>query len=225
MIIATVGLIRTGFSALGLEWQKLITLFYFCPLYSSSHSWDIVTDRLIMLCLLVLNMIQWIGWKQWTESRPLWMIISGTITCKNVINHCCNVNTLKCKPFGQLIEKPSSLMGLISIISSFLLLYMNEMLLNKCLAWKVYTGILHSQNIMIIKANIDSAIVGLAPNLMVLSILQVISCSSVSCLIDTEPLELLRLQPSELIASESVISVLGCFHWSCYIHWWYILSV
>ncbi len=32
----------------------------------------------------------------------------------------------------------------------------------------------------------------------------VISYSSVSCLINTEPLELLRLQPSELIASESV---------------------
>ncbi len=31
----------------------------------------------------------------------------------------------------------------------------------------------------------------------------VISCSSVSCLINMEPLELLRLQPSELIVSES----------------------
>ena len=29
------------------------------------------------------------------------------------------------------------------------------------------------------------------------------SCTSVSCLINMEPLELLRLQPSELIASES----------------------
>ncbi len=34
----------------------------------------------------------------------------------------------------------------------------------------------------------------------------VISCSSVSCLINMEPLELLRLQPNELIASESVDS-------------------
>ncbi len=33
---------------------------------------------------------------------------------------------------------------------------------------------------------------------------QVKSCGSISCLINTEPLELLRLQPSELIASESV---------------------
>ncbi len=33
-----------------------------------------------------------------------------------------------------------------------------------------------------------------------------ISCSSVSCLINTEPLELLRLQPSELIASESELT-------------------
>ena len=33
---------------------------------------------------------------------------------------------------------------------------------------------------------------------------QVISCSSVSCLINMEPLELLSLQPSEPIASESV---------------------
>ena len=31
-----------------------------------------------------------------------------------------------------------------------------------------------------------------------------ISCGAVSCLFNTEPLELLRLQPSELIASESV---------------------
>ncbi len=31
------------------------------------------------------------------------------------------------------------------------------------------------------------------------------SCSSVSCLINAEPLELLRLQPSEPIASESVM--------------------
>ncbi len=34
---------------------------------------------------------------------------------------------------------------------------------------------------------------------------QVISCSSVSCLINTAPLELLRLQLSEPIASESVV--------------------
>ncbi len=34
-------------------------------------------------------------------------------------------------------------------------------------------------------------------------LVQVISCSSSSCLINTEPLELLRLQPSEPIASES----------------------
>ncbi len=33
---------------------------------------------------------------------------------------------------------------------------------------------------------------------------QVSSCGSVSCLINTEPLEMLRLQPSEPIASESV---------------------
>ncbi len=33
---------------------------------------------------------------------------------------------------------------------------------------------------------------------------QVKSCNSVSCLINMEPLELLRLQPSEPIASESV---------------------
>ncbi len=32
---------------------------------------------------------------------------------------------------------------------------------------------------------------------------QVKSCGSISCLINLEPLELLRLQPSELIASES----------------------
>ena len=32
---------------------------------------------------------------------------------------------------------------------------------------------------------------------------QVKSCGSVSCLINTEPLELLPVQPSELIASES----------------------
>ncbi len=36
----------------------------------------------------------------------------------------------------------------------------------------------------------------------------VISCSSVSCLINTEPLELLRLQPSEPIASESEDSLI-----------------
>ncbi len=36
-------------------------------------------------------------------------------------------------------------------------------------------------------------------------VLSVISCSSVSCLINTEPLELLRLQPNEPIASESVV--------------------
>ncbi len=30
------------------------------------------------------------------------------------------------------------------------------------------------------------------------------SCASVNCLINMEPLELLRLQPSELIASEGV---------------------
>ena len=35
---------------------------------------------------------------------------------------------------------------------------------------------------------------------------QVKSCGSVSCLVNTEPLELLRLQPSELIASESAVS-------------------
>ncbi len=35
---------------------------------------------------------------------------------------------------------------------------------------------------------------------------QVKSCGSVSCLINTEPPELLRLQPSEPIASESVAS-------------------
>ncbi len=35
---------------------------------------------------------------------------------------------------------------------------------------------------------------------------QVQSCGSVSCLVNTEPLELLCLQPSELIASESVLS-------------------
>ena len=43
---------------------------------------------------------------------------------------------------------------------------------------------------------------------------QLKSCSSVSCLINTEPLELLRLQPSEPIASESVILNLdfsGCW--------------
>ncbi len=34
---------------------------------------------------------------------------------------------------------------------------------------------------------------------------QVKSCASVSCLINTEPLELLHLQPSEPIASEIVI--------------------
>ncbi len=34
----------------------------------------------------------------------------------------------------------------------------------------------------------------------------VISCSSASCLINMEPLELLRLQPNEPIASESVES-------------------
>ena len=35
--------------------------------------------------------------------------------------------------------------------------------------------------------------------------LQVKSCASVSCLINTEPLELLHIQPIELIASESVL--------------------
>ncbi len=38
----------------------------------------------------------------------------------------------------------------------------------------------------------------------VIDLEQVISCSSVSWLINTEPLELLRLLSSELIASESV---------------------
>ncbi len=38
-------------------------------------------------------------------------------------------------------------------------------------------------------------------------LVQVISCSSVSCLINTEQLELLSLQPSEPIASESVAEV------------------
>ncbi len=38
---------------------------------------------------------------------------------------------------------------------------------------------------------------------------EVSSCGSVSCLINTEPLELLRLQPSEPMASESVGLVLG----------------
>ncbi len=37
---------------------------------------------------------------------------------------------------------------------------------------------------------------------------QVKSCGSVSCLINTEPLELLHLQPDESIASESVVHVL-----------------
>ncbi len=36
---------------------------------------------------------------------------------------------------------------------------------------------------------------------------QVKSCASISCLINMEPLELLRLQPSELFASESVIMI------------------
>ncbi len=37
------------------------------------------------------------------------------------------------------------------------------------------------------------------------------SCASVSCLINMEPLELLRLQPSELIPSESVSCVTDSF--------------
>ncbi len=47
---------------------------------------------------------------------------------------------------------------------------------------------------------------------------QVISCSSVSCLINMEPLELLRLQPSELIhviASESVAETTSCHDHGC----------
>ncbi len=40
---------------------------------------------------------------------------------------------------------------------------------------------------------------------------QVLSCSSVSCLINMEPVELLRLQPSEPIASESVWNSMGIY--------------
>ena len=43
------------------------------------------------------------------------------------------------------------------------------------------------------------------PEVAVLTLVK--SCASVSYLINTEPLELLRLQPSELIASESVGSM------------------
>ncbi len=41
------------------------------------------------------------------------------------------------------------------------------------------------------------------------------SCGSVSCLINMEPSELLRLQPSEPIASESVYSGVSYFFWEC----------
>ncbi len=64
---------------------------------------------------------------------------------------------------------------------------------------------------------------------------QVSSCGSVSCLINTEPLELLHLQPSEPIASESAAYLYKCPPFSCPIQYslsqfpcsaidWYICS-